>query len=81
MGLWFMNMALCCSALELDAELERARELQAGMEAEEYILLAARRPRGSGATQERRDRIIRQAARLRKISQRDRGGVRWTRSE
>lgn len=69
MGLWFMNMALLFGA-ELDAELERARELQAGMEAEEYILLPPRDDRVIRRTQERRDRIIRQAARLRKISQR-----------
>jgi len=39
--LWITNLALLFGA-ELDAELERARELQAGMPAEESIQLPAR---------------------------------------
>ncbi len=44
--LWITNLALLFGA-EIDAELERARELQAGMEAERDIQLPPRDTRGS----------------------------------
>lgn len=67
--LWLTNLALLFGA-ELDAELERARELQAGMPAEETIQLPARDTRKSekAAAKERED--IARGRRLR----RTRGG-------
>ncbi|WP_353509869.1 YihY/virulence factor BrkB family protein [Intrasporangium sp.] len=47
--MWLMNLALLFGA-EVDAELERGRELQAGMAAEEAIQLP---PRGSKASKKR----------------------------
>ena len=44
--LWITNLALLFGA-EIDAELERARELQAGMKAERAIQLPPRDTRGS----------------------------------
>ena len=44
--LWVTNIALLLGA-ELDAEIERARELQAGMPAERHVLLPPRDTRGS----------------------------------
>lgn len=54
--LWLTNLALLFGA-ELDAELERGRELQAGMPAEEVIQLPARDTRKSdkAAAKERAD--------------------------
>ncbi len=62
--LWITNLALLFGA-ELDAELERGRELQAGMPAEEVIQLPARDTRKSdkAAAKERAD--IARARRLR----------------
>ncbi|QIX27145.1 YihY/virulence factor BrkB family protein [Nocardioides sp. JQ2195] len=67
--LWLTNLALLFGA-ELDAELERARELQAGIPAEESIQLPARDTRKSekAAAKERED--IARGRRLR----RTRGG-------
>ncbi len=57
--LWITNLALLFGA-ELDAELERARELQAGMPAEEIIQLPARDTRRSDkAAEKERDDIDR----------------------
>jgi membrane protein len=44
--LWIMNLALLFGA-EFDAELERGRQLQAGIEAEEHIQLPARDTKAS----------------------------------
>lgn len=54
--LWITNLALLFGA-ELDAEIERARELQAGIAAEEFIQLPPRDTRRSdkAAAKERRD--------------------------
>ncbi len=62
--LWITNLALLFGA-ELDAELERGRELQAGLPAEETIQLPARDTRKSdkAAVKERKD--IERARRLR----------------
>lgn len=53
--LWLTNNALLFGA-ELDAELERARELQAGIEAEESIQLP---PRDTVASRKRAERLAR----------------------
>jgi membrane protein len=65
--LWLTNLALLFGA-ELDAELERGRELQAGLPAEETIQLPPRDARGIKKAEERekaearRGREIRQGA-------------------
>ena len=60
--LWITNLALLFGA-ELDAELERARELQAGMPAEHTIQLPARDTRKSDkAAEKERSDIARAAA-------------------
>jgi membrane protein len=51
--LWVTNAALLLGA-ELDAELERARELQAGLEAEETLHLP---PRDTAASRRRREQL------------------------
>jgi membrane protein len=57
--LWITNLALLFGA-ELDAELERARELQAGIPAEETIQLPPRDTRASDkATAKEQDDILR----------------------
>ena len=68
--LWLTNLALLFGA-ELDAELERSRELQAGMPAEEEIQLPPRDTKKSdkAAAKERKD--VLRARRLRETSGRD----------
>lgn len=68
--LWITNLALLFGG-ELDAELERGRQLQAGMAAEETIQLPARDTRKSdkAATKERED--IERARQLRLTRGRD----------
>ncbi len=66
--LWITNLALLLGA-EIDSELERARELQAGMEAERALQLPPRDTRASDkrAAKEEADvergRAIREGAR------------------
>lgn len=55
--LWLTNLALLFGA-ELDAELERGRELQAGLPAEESILLPLRDDRGVMKAQRKRRETI-----------------------
>jgi membrane protein len=62
--LWITNLALLFGA-ELDAELERGRELQAGMPAEEVIQLPARDTRKSDKAAEKEREDIERARRLR----------------
>jgi membrane protein len=62
--LWITNLALLFGA-ELDAELERGRELQAGMPAEETIQLPARDTRKSEKAAEKEREDIRRGRRLR----------------
>ena len=62
--LWITNLALLFGA-ELDAELERGRELQAGLPAEEYIQLDARDERGLRKAERKRAKDIELARRLR----------------
>jgi membrane protein len=63
--LWITNLALLFGA-ELDAELERGRELQAGMPAEETLQLPARDTSGIEKAQDKRDKDITQGRRLRR---------------
>lgn len=62
--LWITNLALLFGA-ELDAELERARELQAGMPAEESLQLPPRDSRGEKADATGR-RFVEEARALRR---------------
>jgi membrane protein len=62
--LWLTNLALLFGA-EIDAELERARELQAGMPAEKALQLPARDTRASDKRSHKRDTRMQQGMRLR----------------
>lgn len=62
--LWITNLALLFGA-ELDAELERGRELQAGLPAEETIQLPARSTRASDKAERKEREDIRRGRRLR----------------
>ncbi|MGJ9413801.1 YihY/virulence factor BrkB family protein [Aeromicrobium sp. CF4.19] len=62
--LWITNIALLLGA-ELDAEIERSRELQAGMAAEEDILLPPRDTRGIDKQAEKDREEVAQARALR----------------
>jgi len=62
--LWITNLALLFGA-ELDAELERGRQLQAGIPAEEDIQLDARDERGVRKAERKRAKDIRLARELR----------------
>ena len=68
--LWITNLALLFGA-ELDAELERGRELQAGMPAEETIQLPARDTRKSDKAAEKERADIERGRRLRTTHGRD----------
>lgn len=61
--LWLTNLALLFGA-ELDAELERGRELQAGMAAERSLQLP---PRDTSASDRRRDKLEADVARGRRL--------------
>jgi membrane protein len=63
--LWITNLALLFGA-ELDAELERGRELQAGMPAEEELQLPARDTRGLEKDDAARRRFVEEARALRR---------------
>lgn len=67
--LWITNLALLFGA-ELDAELERGRELQAGLPAEEELQLPPRDTRVSDKAAEKRRKDVERGRRLR----RSRGG-------
>jgi membrane protein len=69
--LWITNLALLSGA-ELDAELERGRELQAGMPAEETIQLPARDTRKSDKAAKKDRADIEAGRRLRHTHGRDR---------
>jgi membrane protein len=62
--LWITNLALLFGA-ELDAELERGRQLQAGMPAEETIQLPARDTRKSDKAAEKERADVDRGRRLR----------------
>ncbi|MGL4177493.1 MAG: YihY/virulence factor BrkB family protein, partial [Dermatophilaceae bacterium] len=63
--LWITNLALLFGA-EIDAELERGRELQAGVRAEHRVQLPARDTRQSEKAAAKRRRRVREARRLRR---------------
>jgi len=62
--LWLTNLALLVGA-EIDAELERARELQAGMRAEHQIQLPLRDSSGTDKAREKHAERVAEARRLR----------------
>jgi membrane protein len=62
--LWITNLALLLGA-EVDAELERARELQAGIEAEREIQLPPRDTRGSDKAEAKLEERVAQGRRIR----------------
>jgi membrane protein len=62
--LWITNLALLFGA-ELDAELERARELQSGLPAEEELQLPARDTRGTDKADAKKAEDVERARRLR----------------
>jgi membrane protein len=62
--LWILNMSLLFGA-EFDAEMERGRQLQAGIEAEETIQLPPRDTKQSDKLQSREEEDIRRGRELR----------------
>jgi membrane protein len=62
--LWILNMSLLFGA-EFDAETERGRQLQAGIEAEETIQLPPRDTRQSDKLQDREEEDVRRGRELR----------------
>ena len=68
--LWITNLALLFGA-ELDAELERGRELQAGLPAEEDLQLPPRDTRGIDKNRAKDERIVEQGKELRRSRGRD----------
>ncbi|OBA80011.1 ribonuclease BN [Mycobacterium sp. 1164966.3] len=68
--LWITNLALLFGA-ELDAELERGRELQAGMPAEKDLQLPPRDTRASEKSERKRKLDVLSAARLRRTHGRE----------
>ena len=62
--LWLTNLALLFGA-ELDAELERSRELQAGIAAEEHVRLPLRDRRGIDKAEKKEADLVARARRLR----------------
>jgi membrane protein len=63
--LWITNLALLFGA-ELDAELERGRQLQAGIPAEETLQLPARDTRNIKKAEATHDKDVQRGKRLRK---------------
>lgn len=69
--LWVTNLALLLGA-ELDAEVERVRELQAGIAAEHQVQLPTRDPRGVRRAEAAEQADVAAGARLRESHVRDR---------
>lgn len=65
LGLWIMNNVLLFGA-EVDAEIERGRELQGGLPAEETIQLPPRDTKGIEKKQEKTDKLVDEARQLRR---------------
>jgi len=63
--LWIMNLVILFGA-ELDAELERSRELQSGMRAEHHIQVPPRADRKIRKTEEKRATLVREGAEIRR---------------
>lgn len=68
--MWIANLALLFGA-EFDAELERGRQLQAGIEAEEEIQLPPRDTRKSDKAAEKEKKDIEEGRRIREQHERD----------
>lgn len=68
--LWLTNIALLLGA-ELDAELERGRQLQAGIAAEETVQLPPKDSTASDKAEAQRQKDIRKGRRLRQRHQRE----------
>ncbi|MBT2520877.1 YihY/virulence factor BrkB family protein [Arthrobacter sp. ISL-28] len=68
--LWILNMSLLFGA-EFDAEMERGRQLQAGIEAEETIQLPPRDTKKSDKLQEKEEEEIRQGREIREQHSQD----------
>jgi membrane protein len=68
--LWITNLALLFGA-EVDAELERSRELQAGIKAEETLQLPPRDTRASDKKAEKLQEKVEEGRRLREEAQRN----------
>jgi membrane protein len=62
--LWITNLALLFGA-EIDAELERTRELQSGIEAEKTLQLPPRDTRNSDKAEEKLEKKVAEGRRLR----------------
>ena len=62
--LWLTNIALLFGA-ELDAELERGRQLQAGIAAEETVQLPVKDDKNIKKTEKKHDKVVAQAKALR----------------
>ncbi|MEV7620089.1 YihY/virulence factor BrkB family protein [Microbacterium sp. NPDC089321] len=73
--LWIVNLSLLFGA-EFDAEMERGRQLQAGIEAEESIQLPPRDDRQSKKMQEKEQKTVDEGRELRLKAQRDGAGDR-----
>ena len=71
--LWILNMSLLFGA-EFDAEMERGRQLQAGIEAEETIQLPPRDTKKSDKLQAQEDEDIRRGRELREQYEREGNG-------
>jgi membrane protein len=71
--LWILNMSLLFGA-EFDAEMERGRQLQAGIKAEETIQLPPRDTKKSDKLQAKEDEDIRKGRELREQSEREGNG-------
>ncbi|UUZ45415.1 YihY/virulence factor BrkB family protein [Janibacter limosus] len=70
--LWIVNNVLLLGA-EIDSEVERSRQLQAGMAAEEELLLPLRDTTKSDAAQEAQEGVLEEARALRIRGLHDRG--------
>ncbi len=73
--LWITNLALLFGA-EIDAELERGRQLQAGLPAEEELQLPARDTRNITKARKKREKDVARGRRIRREAARLRGGQR-----
>lgn len=67
---WIANLALLFGA-EFDAETERGRELQAGMEAEETIQLPPRDTKLSEKSEKKEEKLIDESRKVRESADRD----------
>ena len=70
--LWILNNVLLLGA-ELDSEIERSRQLQAGMAAEEDLLLPLRDTTKSDAAEEAQVEVVEEARSLRIEGLKDQG--------